>query len=53
MPRPEQIFRISFSDFTATPELIYNFLSYIAAGKESLAHVEKWIATNLAKPRKE
>ncbi len=33
MPRPEQIFRISFSDFTATPELIYNFLSDIAAGK--------------------
>ena len=53
MPRPEQIFRIFFSDFTATPELIYNFLSDIAAGKESLAHVEKWIATNLAKPRKE
>ena len=37
----------------AAPERIYNFLSDIAAGKESLAHVEKWIATNLAEPRKE
>jgi hypothetical protein len=40
-------------EITATPERIYNFLSDIAAGKESLAYVEKWIATNLAEPRKE
>ena len=45
--------RMNNYEITAAPERIYNFLSDIAAGKESLAHVEKWIATNLAKPRKE
>jgi death-on-curing protein len=45
--------RINNYEITAAPERIYNFLSDIAAGKESLIHVEKWIATNLAKPRKE
>jgi len=45
--------RINNYEITATPERVYNFLSDIAAGKESLAQVEKWIATNLAKPRKE
>ncbi len=45
--------RMNNYEITATPERIYNFLSDIAAGKESLAHVEKWIATNLAEPRKE
>jgi hypothetical protein len=40
-------------EITATPERIYNFLSDIATGKESLAYVEEWIARNLAEPRKE
>ena len=45
--------RINNYEITATPERVYNFLSDVAAGKESLAQVEKWIATNLAKQRKE
>jgi len=45
--------RINNYEITAAPVRIYNFLSDIAAGKESLPHVEKWIAMNLAKPRKE
>src|SRR3989442_15321728 len=44
--------RINNYEINAAPEHIYNILSDIAAGKESLAHVEKWIATNLAEPRK-
>jgi len=34
------------------PARANNFLSDIAADKESLAYVEKWIARNLAEPRK-
>jgi death-on-curing family protein len=45
--------RMNNYEITAAPERIYNFLSNIAAGKESLTSVEKWIATNLAEPRKE
>ncbi len=45
--------RINNYEITATPGRIYKLLSDIAAGKESLAHVEKWIATNLAEPRRE
>jgi death-on-curing protein len=45
--------RMNNYEITAAPERIYNFLSDIAAGKESLTSVEKWIATNLAEPRKE
>jgi death on curing protein len=45
--------RMNNYEITAAPERIYTFLSDIAAGKESLASVEKWIATNLAEPGKE
>jgi len=45
--------RMNNDDIAATPVQVYSFLSGIAAGEESLAHVESWIATNLAKrPKK-